>query len=183
MNAIHTPRLVGASRLLFFDASRSSRPLSALGLAQDAALAIERMERELGVLVHDSGFQNNLTVTNGKNKILDRLFGLSAATAITSVGIGTDSTATAAAQAQLNPSVAGSVYLQAADAGASRAGQVVSIQATIATGNGNFAIAEGALFDGTTNGTSAMLCRLVYASPFTKSSSVSLVAQWSYQQN
>jgi hypothetical protein len=183
MPAIHEPKLTGASRLLFFDAARSSRSVGALGLSAQESAEIERFERQYGALVHDTGICRNLTVTVGKNKILDRLFGLSSATAITSLGVGTDSTAAAVGQTQLNPTVSGSVYLQAFDAGTSRSAETVSAQATIGTANGNFTIAEGAMFDGTTNGTSIMLNRVVYGTSFTKSSSVSLVASWQYTQS
>lgn len=184
MLAAHSPKLVGASRLQFFDAARSTRTLGGLGLSTDESAAVERLERKYGALSFDSGFERNLTVTAGKDLILDRLFGFgSPPGAVNSVGVGTDSTAAAAGQTKLNPTVTGSVFLQAADGGASRTAEVASIQATIATGNGNFAIAEGGLFNGTTNGTSLMLCRIVYGSPFTKSSSVTLVASWTYTQN
>ena len=115
-------------------------------------------------------------VTNGKGLALDRLFNLSAAVALTSCGVGTDSTAYAVGQTQLNPSVAGSVYLQNFDAGTSRASLTVTATTTFATGVANFAWAEIALFNGTTNGTSTMFDRIAPIGPFTKSSAVSIVA-------
>lgn len=115
-------------------------------------------------------------VTNGKNLILDRLFGLGSAVAISSMGVGTDSTAFAVGQTQLNPSVAGSVYLQALDGGTARSSQTVTATCTFGTGVANFAWNEIALFNGTTNGTSVMLDRIAPIGPFTKSSAVSIVA-------
>lgn len=115
-------------------------------------------------------------VTNGKNLILDMTFGLNSQTKINSMGVGTDSTAFSATQTQLNPSVAGSVSLQALDGGSpTRSAQVVTCQATFATGSANFTWNEIGLFNGTTNGTSTMLDRLVIG-PFTKTSAVSIVA-------
>lgn len=129
-----------------------------------------------GRLVKDTGWMKNLMVTTGKNLYLDRLFGFSGPpAAISALGIGTDSTAVAAGQTQLNPSVSGTVFLQALDGGASRSGLVVSYQMTIATGNGNFAIAEGAAFNGTTNGTSIMLNRLLVSPITTKTSAQTLI--------
>jgi len=115
-------------------------------------------------------------VTNGKNLILDRLFGLSAAVAVSSMGVGTDSTAFAVGQTQLNPSVAGSVYLQALDGGTSRTSQTVTATCTFATGVANFSWNEIGLFNGTVNGTSVMLDRIAPIGPFVKTSAVSIVA-------
>jgi hypothetical protein len=115
-------------------------------------------------------------VTNGKGLVLDMLFGLSGATKVNSMGVGTDSTAYAVGQSQLNPTVSGSVFLQAFDAGTSRSGLVVTATTTYATGVANFAWAEIGMFNGTTNGTSVMLDRIAPIGPFTKSSAVSIVA-------
>lgn len=137
-----------------------------------------------GALEFDTGPLHNLTVNTGKNLLLDRLFGFNGPpAAISSVGIGTDSTAVSVGQTQLNPSVSGSVFLQAADAGASRSGQVISIQSTIGTSNANFAIAEGALFNGTTNGTSIMLNRLLISPITTKTSAQTLVYAVTFTQS
>lgn len=136
-----------------------------------------------GEEVYDSGPIQNLTVTAGKNIILDRLFGNSGPPgAVNSQGIGTDSTAASAGQTQLNPSVSGSVYLQAFDS-AIRSSQTVTCTTTIATGNGNFTINEAGMFNGTTNGTSIMLNRLIIGSPPTKTSAMSLVYVGTYLQN
>jgi hypothetical protein len=115
-------------------------------------------------------------VTNGKQLVLDRMFGLSAVPAISAMGVGTDSTAYAVGQSQLNPSAAGSVYLQALDAGTARSGLVVTSTTTYGTGVANFAWNEIALFNGTVNGTSTILDRIAPIGPFTKSSAVSIVA-------
>lgn len=122
-------------------------------------------------------------VTNGKNLILDRLFNLGGATAITSMGVGTDSTAFAVGQTQLNPTVAGSVLLQNLDAGTSRSGQTVTATSTFGTGVANFSWNEIALFTGNTNGTSVMLNRIAPIGPFVKSSAVSIVAVVQLVQN
>lgn len=116
----------------------------------------------------------NLIVTSGKDLALDRLFGLSSAVAISSVGVGTDSTAASAGQTQLNPSVSGSVLVQTADAGTARSSETVTIVSTFGTGVANFAWNECGLFNGNTNGTSKMFNRVVIG-PFTKSSAVSIV--------
>lgn len=116
-------------------------------------------------------------VTNGKTLILDMLFGLASATKVTAMGVGTDSTAFAVGQTQLNPSVSGSVLLQVFDGGfPTIAAQVVTCQCTYATGSANFTWNEIGLFNGTTNGTSVMLDRIAPIGPFTKSSAVSIVA-------
>lgn len=115
-------------------------------------------------------------VTNGKNLTLDRLFGLGAATQVNSMGVGTDSTAFAVGQAQLNPSVAGSVLLKALDAGTARSAQTVTATTTFGTAEANFSWNEIGLFNGTTNGTSVMLNRIAPIGPFVKSTAVSIVA-------
>lgn len=115
-------------------------------------------------------------VTNGKGLVLDRLFNLSSAVQVNSMGVGTDSTAYAVGQTQLNPSVAGSVFLQALDAGTSRSSLTVTAQSTFGTGVANFAWAEIAMFNGTTNGTSTMFDRIAPIGPYTKSSANSIVA-------
>lgn len=124
--------------------------------------------------VYKSPVYKNMIVTNGKNLTLDRLFGLASAVAITSVGVGTDSTAAAIGQTQLNPSVPGSVLIQTADAGTARAGQVVTIVSTFGTGVANFSWNEAGLFNGNTNGTSTMFNRVIIG-PFNKTSAVSIV--------
>lgn len=138
-----------------------------------------------GFTVYDSGPIHNLVVNTGKTLILQRLFGLPAGNvpaAIAGVGIGTDSTAPAVGQTKLNPVVAGSVYIQAPDAGTSISGLTCNIQATIGTGNGNFTIAEAGLLNGTINGTSILLDRVAISPAFTKSSSITLVVSCAFTQ-
>lgn len=125
-------------------------------------------------VAYKSPVYKNMIVNNGKNLTLDRLFNLGAATAITSVGVGTDSTAVAVTQTQLNPTVAGTVLIQTADAGTSRTNQVVTIQSTFGTAVANFTWNEAGLFNGNTNGTSVMFNRVIIG-PFAKTSSVSIV--------
>ncbi len=139
-----------------------------------------------GARVYDSGPLHNLVVNTGKTLILDRLFGLPGAgvpPAVNSTGIGTDNTAAAATQTKLNPVVTGSTYLSGFDNGfPTIAGLVVNTQTTVGTGNGNFTIWEVALFNGTTNGTSIMLDRVVLGSSFTKTSAITLVITCAFTQ-
>lgn len=128
----------------------------------------------LNEVVYRSEVIENLIVTVGKNLAMDRLFGLGADGPITSIGVGTDSTAAAVAQIKLNPSVAGSVLLKTADAETSRTNQTVTIKATFGTAEANFTWNEAGLFNGNTNGTSRMFNRVIIG-PFAKSSAVSIV--------
>lgn len=122
---------------------------------------------------------HNLIVNKGKTRMLTQLAGTTTAP-FTSMGVGTDSTAAAATQTQLNPGVAGSVSLIACDATfpsvtADGTTPVVGTwQATWGTGVANFSWNEWAIFNGTTNGTSIMFDRSVFG-PFTKSAAVSIV--------
>lgn len=115
-------------------------------------------------------------VTNGKQLVLDRLFNLGGAVQVNSMGVGTDSTAYAVGQTQLNPSVSGSVLIQALDAGTARSSLTVTATSTYGTGVANFSWNEIGLFNGTTNGTSTMLNRIAPIGPFNKSTAVSIVA-------
>lgn len=118
---------------------------------------------------------DNLVTTNGKGLLLDRLFALGTPpTQVNSMGVGTDSTAASTADTKLNPSVAGSVSLQAFDALPTRAGLVVTAVSTFATGTANFAWAELGMFNGTVNGTSTIFNRIAPIGPFTKSTAVSI---------
>ena len=132
--------------------------------------------------VYESPVYKNIIVNTGKNLTLDRLFGLSSAVAITSVGVGTDSTAAAVGQTQLNPTVSGSVFIQTADGGTSRTGQVVTITSTFGTGVANFTWNEAGLFNGNSNGSSVMFNRVIIG-PFSKSSAVSIVYQTTVTQS
>jgi len=132
----------------------------------------------LNKVVYKSPVYKNMIVTTGKNLTLDRLFGLSSAVAITSVGVGTGSGAAALTDTQLT---AGAV-VQTADLGTSRTGQVVTITSTFGTGVANFSWNEAGLFNGNVNGTSVMFNRVVIG-PFTKSGSVSIVYQTTVTQS
>lgn len=125
-------------------------------------------------VVFESDIVKNLIVTNGKNLMMDRLFNLASAVALGQIGVGTDPAAAAVGQVQLNPVTAGSVLIQAADAGTSRSGQTVTIKSTFGTSVANFQWNEAAIFNGTVNGTSVMFNRVVIG-PFTKSTAVSIV--------
>jgi len=125
-------------------------------------------------VVYEQGPKKNLIVNTGKNLVLDRLFNLAAPAAIGFIGVGTDSTAAALTQTQLNPTVVGSTFIQAADAGTARVNQTVTIASTFGTGVANFTWNEAGLFNGTINGTSVMFNRVVIG-PFAKTSAVSIV--------
>ncbi len=183
--AVATPtdamKLAGHFHFRAYEGNVRHKPL---WLCSDGALRYERPEGDYGatLLIELPGRApdwewagDNLIVTGGKDLSLDRLFALSGTTAaVVSVGVGTDSTAAAAGQTQLNPSVAGSVSLQTADAGTARSAETVTIASTYATGTANFSWNEFGLFNGNTNGTSKMLNRIIIG-PFTKTSSVSIV--------
>lgn len=136
-------------------------------------------------VVYRSPKYHNLIVTTGKNLTMDRLFGLSSAVALTSVGVGNENTAAALTDTKLNPTKTGStcgttgtdvcaVLIQTADAGTSRTAQTVTISSTFTTGVANFLWTEGGLFTGNVNGTSVMFNRVVLG-PFQKSVAVSII--------
>lgn len=175
------------------------RALVLFGLAKllgipGATLVVARMTAYEGDVVRDEAGRvlnrvawrslptANLIVTVGKDLMLDRLFGLASAVALTSVGVGTDSTAAAVGQIKLNPTVTGSVLLQTADGGTARAAEVVTITSTFGTGVANFSWNEWGLFNGNVNGTSVMFDRTVFG-PFTKTSAVSIVLQATITQS
>lgn len=139
---------------------------------------VEYVETDEGLLVpanpvvFESGVVKNLIVTAGKNLLLDRLFNLAAAVAITSVGVGDSATAAVVGQTGLIGTT--NVLLQTADAGTARASQTVTIKSTFGTGVANFTWNEAGLFNGNTNNTSTMFNRVVIG-PFTKSSAVSII--------
>lgn len=109
---------------------------------------------------------DNLIVTVGKQAILDRLFGLSAVTAVSHTGVGTSATAAAVG----NTSLTGGVY-KAFDSTPVRTGLSVLAITTFGTAEANINIQEAALSIGA--GTT-LLNRLAPIGPFTKSTSVSL---------
>ena len=117
---------------------------------------------------------DNLITTSGKNLLLDRLFATAGAgVAINSMGIGNSATAAAVTDTQLGGS-APVPYLQALDSTPTRAGLVVTCVSTFGTAVGNQTWNEMALFNGTTNGSSAMFNR-INIGPFAKSAAVSIV--------
>jgi len=123
-------------------------------------------------VAYKSPIYKNMIVTNGKNLTLDRLFNLSGAVGITSVGVGDSATAVTLAQTGLIGTT--NVLLQTADAGTARLNQVVTIQSTFGTGVANFTWNEAGLFNGNTNNTSVMFNRVIIG-PFAKTSAVSIV--------
>lgn len=115
----------------------------------------------------------NLIVDGGKTAYLDQLAQITS-TGFNKVGVGTDSTAAAGGQIKLNPSVAGSVLIQACDATfPSRASNVLTLKSTFGTGVANFTWNEAGNFDGTVNGTSRMFNRVIIG-PFAKTSAASI---------
>lgn len=126
-------------------------------------------------LVYETPVTANLIVDVGKTSIIDRLAGLGSVAAFASIGVGTDSTAAGSSQIKLNPTVAGSVLLQTADATyPSRVGFVGTWRSTFGTGVANFTWNEAGIFNGNTNGTSLMFNRVIIG-PFAKTASVSIV--------
>jgi hypothetical protein len=144
------------------------------GIDPDTGLAVI-----LNPIVWDRAPIKNLIVTNGKNDIMQRLSaGLGTVAAINAfghLGVGTDSTAAAIGQTQLNPSVAGSTLIQACDASfpSGPSSQVNTYKATFGTGVANFAWNEAGTFNGTTNGTSRMFNRVTF-STINKTSALSI---------
>lgn len=123
--------------------------------------------------------KHNLITTSGKGLLLDRLFGLASAVAITSIGIGASATAAVIGDTQL----ATTPTLQTQDGTfPSRAALIVTNQGTFGTGVANVQWQECAIFNGNTNGTSVMLDRIAPIGPFTKTSSVSIILQITIQQ-
>lgn len=146
---------------------------------------IRLFNEETGALEYDTGVLENVILTSGKNLMLNLLFGInSPQSTISYLGIGTDTTAPAAAQTQLNPSIAGSVYLQALDPGTvlNTGLSTVTYQITIPGPQGNFIIGEGGAFNGPTNGTSVMLNRILISPTVTKNSSQVAIYVCSLQQ-
>lgn len=151
-------------------------------VAYDGDVRLER-DRRTGLLVpandvvYETDVVPNLIVDVGKQSYLDRLGGMpigSPIAAFSTIGVGTDSTAASSGQTQLNPSVAGSVLLQAVDGTfPSRSGLVGTWKSTFGTGVANFTWNEAAIFNGTTNGTSKMFNRVIIG-PFAKTSAVSI---------
>lgn len=114
---------------------------------------------------------DNLIVTTGKQLILDRVFGLSAAVALSAMGVGASATAAAVGDTQLLTTPT----LLAFDSVPTRSGLVVTCVRTFATGEANINWQELGLFNGLVNGTSVMLNRIAPIGPFNKTSAVSIV--------
>lgn len=114
---------------------------------------------------------DNLIVTTGKQLILDRLFNLASAVAVTAMGVGASATAAAVGDTQLNTTPT----LLAFDSTPVRSGLVVTCVRTFGTGDANINWQELGLFNGTVNGTSVMLNRIAPIGPFNKTSAVSIV--------
>jgi hypothetical protein len=131
---------------------------------------------------------DNVIATGGKDLLLDRLFALSGTpAAVADMGVGTDLTAATAAQTKLNPSVAGSVQINAFDALPTRSAETVTCVTTYpasgAAAAANFSWNELGLFNGTVNGTSTMFNRIAPIGPFTKTSAVSIAVTVTIQQS
>jgi hypothetical protein len=177
------PELQGAARFLVFDGEVADQAREVSVLPDEGPYWI----REGGRIfvprpkpIVDSGWKKNTIVTNGKGLLLDRLFGLAAAVAITSIGIGASLTASAVTDTQLGTTPT----LQTQDATfPSRAALVVTNQGTFATGVANVNWQECALFNGNTNGTSVMLDRIAPIGPFTKTAAVSIILQITITQS
>lgn len=116
------------------------------------------------VTIRDGGIievrHRNAFVNTGLNLSLDRLFGLSAATAITSIGVSSDSTAVTASTTFLNGAAGGTAantIIKTISPAATRTAQTVTAGATFANADftsGVFAIKKvGLLNTGTDAGT------------------------------
>ena len=110
--------------------------------------------------------QENLIVTVGKQLILDRLFGLSAAAAITGTAVGTSATAAAVGDTALTTPV-----FQAFDATPTRSALVVTAVTTYNTATANINIQESGLL---TVAAGVLLNRLAPVLSFTKTTAMSL---------
>lgn len=130
--------------------------------------------RHLGRVLNEKVHEfegENLVTTTGKGLILDRLFGLAAAVAVTSCGVG----ATAAAAVVADTQLGSTPTILNFDALPTRSGLVVTAITTFGTGSANINWNELAQFNGTVNGTSTMLNRIAPIGPFNKTSAVSIV--------
>lgn len=113
--------------------------------------------------------KKNLITNNGKGLTLDRLFGLSAATNITGMAIGTSSSTAAVG----DTTITGAVF-KAFDATPTRAGLTVTVNTTYSTAEGNINIQEVGLL--TASG-GTLFNRLAPVGPFNKTTAVSLRIQ------
>lgn len=108
---------------------------------------------------------DNLITTVGKDLILDRLFGLGGAAAMTRIGVGTSATAAAVGNTSLTSGV-----FKAFDSTPTRSAETVTCVATFGTSDANITWQELGMDNGTT-----LLNRIAPIGPFTKSSAVSIV--------
>lgn len=117
----------------------------------------------------------NLLANAGGALALDLLMGAGGTAfnnANSYIGVGNGTTAVSAAHTDLQGA---SKLRKAMDATfPSRASQIVTFKSTFATGDANYSWEEMAIFNASTAGT--MLCRSLVASPFTKTSALSIVA-------
>jgi hypothetical protein len=118
--------------------------------------------------------QKNLITTVGKQLVLDRLFGLSAAVAVSGTAVGTSATAAAVG----DTTITGAVY-QAFDSTPTRSALIVTAVTTYATGTANINIQEAGLL--TASG-GVLLNRLAPVLSFTKTTSISLAVTTTIQQ-
>lgn len=120
----------------------------------------------------------NLVVNTGGAIMLDLLIGAGGtvfSNANANIGIGDSSTAAAVGQTDLQ--AASNKLRKAMDATfPSRSGQVMTFKSTFATTDANYAWNEIALFNAASTGT--MFSRAVIASPFTKTSALSITATY-----
>jgi hypothetical protein len=114
---------------------------------------------------------DNLVVTNGKQLLLDMLFGLASATKVNSMGVGATATAAVVGDTQIGSTPT----ILAFDALPTRSSLVVTCITTFATGQANISWNELGMFNGTTNGTSVMFNHIAPIGPFAKTSAVSIV--------
>lgn len=108
---------------------------------------------------------DNLITTVGKGLIMDRLFGLSAAGAMTRIGVGTSATAATIGDIALTGTA-----LATFDSVPTRSGLTVTCIATFGTGIGNINWQEMGMDNGTT-----LLNRLAPIGPFNKTAAVSII--------
>lgn len=121
----------------------------------------------------------NLMTNTGAALCEDLLIGAGGTTFVAAnayVGVGDSSTAVSAAHTNLQ---AATNKLRNLVSSASRSGQVLSFIATFATGDANWTWNEMGVFNHASAGT--MLCRALVASPFTKTSALSIVATYTWQ--
>lgn len=119
--------------------------------------------------------QFNLITTAGKGQSLDRLFGLSSATALVGTAVGTSSTAPTVG----DTTITGAVY-QAFDATPVRSALVVTALTTYGTATANINIQEAGLLTGSGL---VLFNRLAPVLSFTKTTSISLAVTTTITQS